>query len=559
MKKGISLIALSATIMILLILISTITISGVKTVENSKKTAFASEIYTIQKSVDSYVYANSITPASEEVKLNISKVKPESKKQFDGETISGNEVTLNVLDYDKLGITDLQRGNKKDGDTDIYLVSKTTNRVYYAKGIKFNNYTHYTLNQELLDIIKKNNVGIVSKSKIIYTLLEPNYTNSNTQLTIKIPKEYTLNNVKFDNVLVSNIYLGIQDNYKLYTSEVSKNGKIEVNYNSNKQDTFYITNIDKSNPILIVGEQEVIEGKNYLNFVSQDFGGSKIKTIKYASGKDLTAAYFQTSGQEVNGNKVQITEDMEYITLYVEDYAGNYNCYAANGTAAIDPSQNAVNVGDYIVGYSAGPAGMVYGDDEEAEKWRVLWNTDTSGNTKLEIIPTKSVRDVTLGFNDPKAPVEKQDGGFEQAKWSYLNAIKTINEYSEDYINSVYADSARGLGSDRANPTNKEVVDFTISSSMSFPVAVTEESTQTFYEADLDQLQDVVEINGFNENVWVSSRYVPSFPSNVSFNVRYLNTWGVVSGSTLCYVNSSGSASGYVNYSRPSPCSFSKI
>ena len=214
------------------------------------------------------------------------------------------------------------------------------------------------------------------------------------------------------------------------------------------------------------------------------------------------------------------------------------------GSASISISQ--VNAGDYIVGYSAGPAGMVYGDDEEAEKWRVLWNTDTSGNTKLEIRPTKSVRDVTLGSNDPKAPVEKQDGGFEQGKWSYLNVIKTINEYSEDYINSVYADSARGLGSNRANPTNKEVVDFTISSSMSFPVADTEDNTQTFYEADIDQLQDVVGITGFgNAIVWVSSRSVYSSSSYASFSVRFLNTSGVVYGDSLCSVNRNGNEYGY--------------
>ena len=55
-KKGISMIALLITIAVFLILLTVITISSDKIINNTKKKQFAREIYEVQNLVDKYKY-----------------------------------------------------------------------------------------------------------------------------------------------------------------------------------------------------------------------------------------------------------------------------------------------------------------------------------------------------------------------------------------------------------------------------------------------------------------------------------------------------------------------
>ncbi|HCC04600.1 MAG TPA: hypothetical protein DEP51_07135 [Clostridiales bacterium] len=83
---------------------------------------------------------------------------------------------------------------------------------------------------------------------------------------------------------------------------------------------------------------------------------------------------------------------------------------------------------------------------------RVLYNN--SGT--VEIVALDCVGRVLLGYMDPKIPNSENGYDFsktiEKARWSYNNAIKTLNDEASKYNNSTLSDRARCIGSNYQNP-----------------------------------------------------------------------------------------------------------
>lgn len=173
-KKGISMIALLITMAVFLILLTVITISSDKIVNNTKKKQFAREIYEVQNLVDKYKYENEEYPytilddnTKESISINI---KYGIWYQFDAEGVTiGDEVELYTIDLNKIGAENITRGIKRNNDlSDVYAFSNKTGIVYYVKGYKVGNDTYCTLTKEL-----KKQIGYgkysssISKSKVI--------------------------------------------------------------------------------------------------------------------------------------------------------------------------------------------------------------------------------------------------------------------------------------------------------------------------------------------------------------------------------------------------------
>lgn len=74
---------------------------------------------------------------------------------------------------------------------------------------------------------------------------------------------------------------------------------------------------------------------------------------------------------------------------------------------------------------------------------RVLYNDDGHG---LQLISVNPVRNVTLGAND-SIYVTATSTDLEEAQNSYNNAIENLNNYAEEYINSLTTLDARCIGS----------------------------------------------------------------------------------------------------------------
>ena len=181
-KKGISMIALLITIAVFLILLTVITISSDKIINNTKKKQFAREIYEVQNLVDKYKYEKEEYPytilddnTKESMSIGIT---DDLTDQFDKEGVKeGDKVELYTIDLNKIGAENITRGIKKDNNLkDVYAFSEKTGIVYYIKGYKVGKNVYYTLTDEL-----KGQIGYgkdtsnISNSKVISETASTDY------------------------------------------------------------------------------------------------------------------------------------------------------------------------------------------------------------------------------------------------------------------------------------------------------------------------------------------------------------------------------------------------
>lgn len=154
-KKGISLIALVLTIVVTIIL-ATVTIVAVgDAITDTNKSEFAKEVYSIQSLVKQYNFKENKFPVVSQFVVDLSTLDSVGKEQFSSEPeyLTGS-VTLYYIDLYEAGVENTTRGLKKDSDnTDVYLVSEATGKVYYLKGEKIGDNVYYTLNEELKSLV----------------------------------------------------------------------------------------------------------------------------------------------------------------------------------------------------------------------------------------------------------------------------------------------------------------------------------------------------------------------------------------------------------------------
>src|SRR5574344_115014 len=179
MKKGITLIAISTIVLVLLILLSVVVINGKKSIETANKVGFLTEISDIQQRVLEYYKLNNELPILENIIINVSDLNADEKNEFEGETITNNAVIFSKLNKTLIGVTDTKYGNNED-EKDIYAISEKKKREYYIKGVKADNKNYFTYTN-----VKMNSVTVPREVKsnqtkvqdVIFEKSNENYTN----------------------------------------------------------------------------------------------------------------------------------------------------------------------------------------------------------------------------------------------------------------------------------------------------------------------------------------------------------------------------------------------
>lgn len=343
MKKGVSLITLIITVIILATLITTVTISGFAMYNNSLKTSLASELSIIKLAVDNYYDKTGEYPANRSVQVDLSLVSENSKSQFLSENIVDNKIVLQEIDYNILNLKSLKYGLGTNGDNDIYAVSETTGIVYYVKGVTIGNYTYYTLDEELENLTTYEYLNAVTDNEdgIIFYPSDITWTNENISVEVKVPKTVVVTSVLNNAVEVSNNVLDNTDEYYVYSIEdIDSNRDITVNYTVNGESkiaSYTVNNIDKVSPTLTVEDNQEIMVSNNDKYaysmidVSDDL--SDIKVLKYEneiigdnSDEGILAieTYFETAGTTLYTDMLTIEPNVENITVYAEDSSGNW-------------------------------------------------------------------------------------------------------------------------------------------------------------------------------------------------------------------------------------------
>ncbi len=340
MKKGISVMSLIAAVTIIMILLTTVTVSGINTAHNAKKIAFGAEIKMIQGAVDAYYTENNATyPIKDKaysIKINEDDVSNDdvSKKNKmifnsnEGEGISS--FTVYAIDYDLIGVKNLIYGKPKDNDNDndIYVVSRKSGKVYYLKGLKIGSETYYTVTDDIENLLSYNSEKNTVNSPIIK--FEPStteWTNDNIEIGVNLPS---------DCQVISSMYN--DENVSLDNLKVKENGTLIIKYSEEKEKIkeakYIVSNIDKEGPEVTIDEDKLVELKSgndigyiYIKSKSDDLSGIKYFKYDYGNFNDVDSAkkHFHASGIDVKEDIIFFRSFTEDITIYAEDNAGNVN------------------------------------------------------------------------------------------------------------------------------------------------------------------------------------------------------------------------------------------
>ncbi len=156
-KKGISLIALVATIVIIGILLSAIVIRSRDILTKTSKKEFANELYLVESQVEKYYFKNSEYPISDSIQIDLSSIEDRDVYQFKEEQgYPDGVITLYKIDLYEADVDEAKRGTQDSGSKDVYAVSQDTGNIYYVAGYKSGYDTFYTLTDDLLDLIDLN-------------------------------------------------------------------------------------------------------------------------------------------------------------------------------------------------------------------------------------------------------------------------------------------------------------------------------------------------------------------------------------------------------------------
>lgn len=368
-----------ATVTIMLILMTTIIIAANSISDNSKRISFASEIKSIQQAVNSYVTKNEGEyPTVNSIVVDISKLDPTYQTQFTAnqESVVDGKIILNEIDYQKIGITDLKYGNGKRGTNDIYAVSTQTGKVYYVMGVTISNYSYYTLTSDLSKLLKLNDNQIDDTDPvIIFTPNKIEWTNQEIKVSIKIPKIFSLLEIKVNGTEISITDPIEEGSYNVYNVSNPGNYSIDVTYRKSEDSVensyakYSVTNFDNVAPTFTLSEAKKMEGGNlssYVDITSKVENGSGLKKIKYEyngiydsavsdEDKNSVKSHFENNGinLDTKATVIPITKGTRKLTVYMEDNAGNWSMQTVILTQNTENDSGIISQNQSYVGYYA--------------------------------------------------------------------------------------------------------------------------------------------------------------------------------------------------------------
>lgn len=323
MKKGISLVSLMITVVIIVLLATTVTISATSSINNSRRINFANEISFIQEKVDNYYLSNNSLPILEKINLD-----EDYLKDF---AYNNDEVKeLYRIDFSKLGKLEKVYGNEENS-IDFYAIDISTNKVYYVAGVGIGNIRYYSLTDELKTIIRYTDNSL--NNDIIFNQNDNKWTNQNIITEILIPSKYTdVRVVVLNEGVNKNVsdYEVFEKYNKYIIDDVYGNYNIEVRLikeGVEKLVTYEVNNFDNTKPSFMISDKKVFTNdkeKYYyieISEVKDELSGiAKLKFLNHSASLDEII----NKGINIQNNIMEFDENTEFLTLYIEDKAGNY-------------------------------------------------------------------------------------------------------------------------------------------------------------------------------------------------------------------------------------------
>lgn len=284
-SKGITLLALTITIIVMMILSGTLIISTNNQLKIKKINNLYSDIELLKNKVSEYYIKNKTLPIKGEY-ANADEVKTILKTNgaknienlLDVNDKIGDEKTYYVIDLAKLDNLTLNYGRKysewESGTSlqDLYIINIKSHQIYYPKGVKLDNELYYSYNLDLKtnEYLSQNNIGLIPNVKVSNL----NFENASEDSVFYIAKNGIAKlNVNFLVTVPSNNEL--KDTYYAFTKENIENKKfIKCNFNKNS------SNSDEILYKVEFTSEDLKEGKYYLWLKFEDKYGNEFITQK---------------------------------------------------------------------------------------------------------------------------------------------------------------------------------------------------------------------------------------------------------------------------------------
>ncbi len=190
--------------------------------------------------------------------------------------------------------------------------------------------------------------------------------------------------------------------------------------------------------------------------------------------------------------------------------------------------------------------------DKDGNEIQCIVLYDSSNTYGVQIMTLNTISNVTLGMNDTSQNAEGTKGSATRARWSFNNAIDTLNAYAEAYRLenlSDIASAARCVGSIPNNPSSRNTENFYTDDYMYRINSRWDDNYKDKYESDdSNYTEDITKMNTLgiaksnnNNPYWLASREISwgddgQYETWVNFNVRSIDSTGSLSKSVLVKV-----------------------
>lgn len=360
-KRGISLVILVITILVMIILTS-ITIVGIgNTLIEVNKDEFVVELATIKEKVKEHYLTIGVLPvkAGQEYTVNelLEQYTDDTYKVALEKEIRTNKDSTNTfctVDLEKLNITTSERGLEKD-DLDVFAVTTNTLNIYYLKGVQIDEVAYFSeamlVSNNQIDIVPGENATDVDLSEELSVSKNTNvWTNEvvieiNNKLEQSETLQYSIagcavksvasnNSITINASNMTNEEIAAFASNKMVTIAKLNNG---VTVSTNQ---ISISNLDITAPNLSAIEMLDTSNEKYnvvkINMI--DSGGSGIKALYYDIDtvlKDNVQVAYYTNRTDVknkdlisfgkisNDGVVRLEKNIKSIIATAVDNAGN--------------------------------------------------------------------------------------------------------------------------------------------------------------------------------------------------------------------------------------------
>lgn len=239
-KQGITLVTIVVAITIIFIITTATIVSVSNIISDASIKTFAMEIYSVQKLVDEYKMKNNGKLDFTVKTYQISDLATGLREPIsEEEGTSQGSVNLYVLDkaaLDKLGVDELRYGaGGYDAETDRYVVSCTSGRVYYLYGFEERGQTYYCLTPELADVLYDNMRDNLDNTQVVFIPTTSYKSPKALSVKVKVPNGADVSTI---DISIDKAGITISDYveemgyyvYTVNTEEVVGNYTIEVTY-----------------------------------------------------------------------------------------------------------------------------------------------------------------------------------------------------------------------------------------------------------------------------------------------------------------------------------------